>query len=371
VSFGGVVLDHFADQTLSLRNVGSVAFTFGQIEAPSSPFSIITDECSGSTLGPSGTCDVQIRFSPTDQGDHEGFFAVPLSGSSTNFAGVTLDGSGYGMNVTINQVSTENCPDATRLIVSVTDESDDFISGLVGGDFTLVEEGTVVTPGTVAPDTSNLSVVLALDGSSSVSNVLEEIKDAAQAFINDLEDGDEAAVFRFADNTEQVIGFTTISDTGKIEVNDAIEDIPVASGSTALYSVISEVCEYYNTAPAMNDRRAIVIITDGQDTASDIELEDAIDAAQVSGIPLFTIGLGTEVAEVLQALAGNTGGQYYDVLSEDVLETVYPQIAELLTNQYKIEYESNLSSGAFATVNLTVEYNGLTGEDSVEFEGCP
>lgn len=371
VSFGGVVLDHFADQTLSLQNAGSVNITLGDIEDPVAPFSIVTDGCSGMPLGPSGTCDLQIRFAPTVQGDHEGFFTIPLSGSSTNFAGVNLDGTGNSLNVTITQVDTTNCK-TVKLIVSVIDQDDDFLAGLTGSNFTLIEDAIAISE-TVAPDASNLSVVLALDSSGSVSDVLPEIRDAAKAFISALDDGDEVAVFQFSDAPDEIIGFTTVP-AGTAALEKSIDTITDASGETALYDALIYVCDYFDTAtiPAAYERRAIVLITDGMDTYSSSVLEEAIADALDAGIPIFTIGIGAEAEfiPILQQLAKDTGGQYYDAPTGDDLYEVYQDIAELLTNQYEIEYMSNSSNGATVTVNLTVEKDGMTGEDSRDFTGC-
>lgn len=369
VSFGGVVLDHFVDQTLSLQNAGSISITLGDVEDPGAPFTIVTDGCSNKTLAASGTCDLQIRYSPTEQGDDEGFFSVPLSGSSTDFAGVNLDGTGRGLNVTITQVDTSNCS-TIKLIAAVSDQYDDFVPGLENY-FTLIEGGKAISSGaTVVNDTSKLSVVLALDTSGSVSDVLGDIKDAAKAFIPELEAGqDEVAIYKFSETAEKISGFLPAGDSG---LNTAIESITQATGYTALYDALVDVCDYIDNY-ATKKRQAIVLLTDGEDNSSDQDLQDAIDYAKNRGIPIFTIGMGAEAEyiEILQELAESTDGQYYDAPTEAVLYEVYPDIAELLTNQYEIEYTSNLSGGAAVTVDLSVTYNGMTGADSREFTGCP
>lgn len=369
VSFGGVVIEHFADQTISLQNAGSINITLGDVEEPVAPFTLVADGCSGTILAPSGTCDLQVRFEPTEQGPHEGFFTIPLSGSSTDFAGVNLDGTGNGLNLTITQVDTSACS-SVKLIASVTDQDDEFVSGLEG-NFTLFEDVSGVSK-TVQADTSDVSVVLALDSSGSVEDVLDDIKAAAKDFVDALDTGDEVAIFKFSETADEVIDFTAAGDAA---LDTAIDSIATASGDTALYDALIYVCDYFDTAtpPAANERRAIVLITDGEDTASSSALEAAIADAQDAGIPIFVIGMGaeTEFIPILQELSEDTGGQYFDAPIEDVLAEVYPDIAELLTNQYELEYTSNSSGGATVTVNLTVQSGGMTGEDSREFTGCP
>lgn len=377
LSFGGVVANQFSDRTVTLMNAGAINLTFEEIDDLALPFSIEDDECSGRTLGPSGTCDIQVRFSPTEQGTHGAFFAVPLSGSDTDFAGVNLEGTSWLYNVSINQIDADACPDI-RLVVSITDADNNFMSGLTRDNFILFENGAqadqsefAVSPGA----SSNLSVVLALDTSGSVAGIIEDIISAAKEFVNDMDVEDEAAVFKFADSgAEQVIGFTMATEPdGKNMIVSAIDnEIVYIGGGTALYTAVTDISDYIVSDATVGNRLAIVVVSDGEDTASDIELETVISAAKEAGVPVFTIGLGVSNTEVLQVMADDTGGQYYNSESTEDLGDIYLQISELFSNQYEITYTSDSAGGA--QIALEVRASGsdssVLGEDSKEFEGC-
>jgi VWFA-related protein len=377
LSFGGVVASQFSDRTVTLMNAGSINLTFEEIEDLSLPFSIENDECSGRTLGPSGTCDIQVRFSPTEQGTHGAFFTVPLSGSDTDFAGVNIEGTSWLYNVSINQVDADACPDI-GLVVSITDADNNFVPGLTRDDFILLENGAQADQNTFAVSlgtSSDLSVVLALDTSGSVVDIIEDIISAAKAFIGDMDVEDEAAVFRFAESgAEQVIGFTTATEPdGKNMLVSAIDDeISYIGGGTALYTAVADISEYIASDATAGNRLAIVVVSDGEDTASDMELETVISTAKEAGVPVFTIGLGVSNTEVLQVMADDTGGQYYHSESAENLGDIYLQVSELFSNQYEITYTSDSDGGVLETLGVRVSGldSSVLGEDSKEVEGC-
>ena len=139
VSFGGVVLDHFSDQTVSIQNSGSSDLNVGQIartnltaaleDPPDSPFSIINDNCSGITLAVSEECTLQIRFFPVIQGAFNDSFEISSNDADENSVTVSASGDGRALNVTINQVEVDVCP-KVRLYITVTDKNDDPQIGL-------------------------------------------------------------------------------------------------------------------------------------------------------------------------------------------------------------------------------------------------
>ena len=75
-------------------------------------------------------------------------------------------------------------------------------------------------------------------------------------------------------------------------------------------------------------------------------------------------------SEVLQQLADETGGQYYFAPQASDLEAIYLQIANTLSNQYVIEYDSSSSGSGIIILDLEVDHNGDQGEDSKESQGC-
>ena len=109
----------------------------------------------------------------------------------------------------------------------------------------------------------------------------------------------------------------------------------------------------------------MVVIADGRDNSSlNIDLNGLIDQALDSGVPVFTIGLGDVNAENMQQLADETGGQYYYAPDESDLDAIYDQIAEIISSQYTVGYDSSSTCGDIISLDVVVEDGILQGEDS-------
>jgi uncharacterized protein YceK len=377
ISFDGVVLNHFADQTITLTNTGSANLPLEQLEGLDLPFTIELDECSESTLSPSESCDIRVRFQPTTQGPHYDVFVVPITGSDRDFVGVNLDGEGFGYNVSINQVDIVSCPEI-QLFVSVTDSDNNLVTDLDVDNFYLRENDTEIqwsTDNTVSTGTvSYLSVILLIDISSSTSDDLASIKDAADAFIDDITDTSEVAIFVFdgdgAEEAAEGLGFVIADETGRNTLHSTVATISSSSG-TNLYQAVLDVCAFMDNY-AIGDERAIVLITDGEAISTEVTIDEAIAAAQSIDAPLFTIGFGVYSeygTYVINQLAYDTGGLSFMEPDAGELDDVYLQVSNILTNQYVIRYSSN-SSGPI-TLNVEVDDGLWVGEDTKESEGCP
>ncbi len=372
VSYGGIVLDHFSDRTISIQNTGSRNLEIGQIAQAvplSNPFSILNDNCSGIQLAASETCTFQIRFLPTTQDPFFDTFDIPSNDPDENPVIVSVEGDGRGLKVSINQVDTAACQ-TVKLIVSVTDRDDDSVTVLDQSDFSLFENGVLIDQSAIS-DFSNqlaspISVALALDNSGSIEDSLPELQAAAKAFIDQMDPNDEAAIIKFATEVQVMQAFTT----DKALLKSAIDaDYSGAINITLLYDALWQAIE--DTAARVNDRLAVVVITDGEDRGSVKVLTEVIDLADERGVPVFTIGLGNVITEILQQIADETGGLYFFAPTKDELQAIYLQISQILSNQYAIGYTSASSGGATTILDVEVDFNNLQGEDSREFQGCP
>ena len=216
--------------------------------------------------------------------------------------------------------------------------------------------------------TSPLSVALALDYSSSTTPATLDIEAAAKDFIDllDTDNDDEAAIIKFDDEVFLTQVFTTSKDDLKAAVD---EPFPNKRDGTSIFDAAWQAIDL--TAARQYDRQAVIILSDGGDYHSVRSLSEVIDHALEKGVPVFTIGLGTINVAVLQQLADETGGQYFSSPASDDLQDVYLQIAEILANQYVLEYNSSLFGGVSTTLDVEVDFNALQGEDSKVVTGCP
>jgi Ca-activated chloride channel homolog len=145
-------------------------------------------------------------------------------------------------------------------------------------------------------------------------------------------------------------------------------------GSTSLYTAIYVAfneLERVNRARGGDARRqAIIVLSDGEDTASRLRYEDVVDRAKRSDVLVFTIGLrdrtvGTRPANeydfVLRTLAQTTGARYFLVDSEVQLPEIYTQIADELAAQYTIGYISRntVRDGAWRQVSVRIKQPGV------------
>lgn len=129
-------------------------------------------------------------------------------------------------------------------------------------------------------------------------------RDLAQGILTRLPGGSEAAVFSFDDQARLVLPRT--SDVGALK--RALGSLKVSGRHTALYDALYDATRYLRAAPA--GRRFIVLVTDGRDEDSSLELADGLRLAEQDQIPVFALGVGTPDERILRRIAKLTGGEY-------------------------------------------------------------
>ncbi|WP_373025802.1 VWA domain-containing protein, partial [Thioalkalivibrio sp.] len=274
--------------------------------------------------------------------------------------------------VTVNQVNAcaLNGPQA---FVSVTDQAGFPISHLVSGDFTLVELGseelTVDDVRHVAD--IGLSLSIAMDYSGSITDLpdaVDNMEAGATLLVNEMKANDDADIIKYANEVQPMNpdGFTAKKDILKA----AIDEPPDLDRDTAFYDATVEAIERFEDAKSAHDRKAVITLTDGEDTLENKDLTDAITAATGADIPVFTIGFGPFIQKNdLQDLANGTGGLFYQPAGDANLQQVFHQLASLLFKyQYVIDF-SGLSDKEGSSLEVTVEYEGVkdaTGTKTIQ-----
>jgi Ca-activated chloride channel family protein len=284
---------------------------------------------------------------------------------------VNVSGDAVAFNCSINQVDKSACPNI-QLFVSVTDSHDDPVTAMIQNDFSIYEDGlaqTIVNLSKV-PVAAPISVAIALDCSGSTQPIIADVESAAKSFLDLLDlnnDTDEAEIIKFAEDIETKQPFTDDKNLLLIGIDD---NYTGGTGETHLYDTLWQAIDSASVS-ATNDRRAVVVVTDGFDEGSvNHQLSDVVEKANESGVPVFTIGLGNAYISILQQLADETGGQYYFVPNSSDLESIYQSILNLLTNQYIVEYVSPSSGGETIDVDVEIDQGGLKGNDSKSVTGC-
>ncbi len=240
-----------------------------------------------------------------------------------------------------------------RLPITVTDKKGQFVSGLTQADFQVTEDKT---PQQIESFTSEeagrlpLYVGVLMDTSPSTAGKLKFEQESAMNFIQTVVRPRRDRVL-FATFDHQI---TLRQDfTDRLELLDrAVFAVKKTGDKTALYDAIWQFCdEKMRSVPG---RRALVIITDGDDTYSRADINDAIDIAQRTETTIFAISTkagfsavvpGVDAGQVqdhgdktLERLCEETGGRAFFTGDMLALERSFTKIATELRSQYLITY---------------------------------
>jgi hypothetical protein len=157
-------------------------------------------------------------------------------------------------------------------------------------------------PGAAAEPPSLVAFVI--DTSGSVGENLGRAQGLALGVLGSLPAGSEVAVFTFDDQSRLAVPRTS----NPAEVQDRIRSLRTAGRFTALHDALYDASRYLRDAPG--SRKAIVLITDGRDENSALNLEDGLRLAQEAHIPVYAVGVGSSQERVLRRIAKLSGGEF-------------------------------------------------------------
>jgi Ca-activated chloride channel family protein len=249
-----------------------------------------------------------------------------------------------------------------NMLFTVTDKKGRFVTDLGRDDFLVLENKK---PQSIAEFTAETDLPLRLgiliDTSNSIRDRFKFEQEAATSFIQNVvhRGHDKAMVVSFDTSTELVADL--IDDTDKLEA--AIRGLR-AGGGTALYDALYFACrdKLSKDQPRHKFRRAIVIVSDGDDNQSQVSRDQALEMAQKADVVIYAISTNITHAEtdgdkVLKYLTTETGGQAFFPFKVEDLEQSFENIANELRHQYNIFYrpEPLKADGLYHTVELKVK----------------
>ena len=238
-----------------------------------------------------------------------------------------------------------------RLAITVTDnKTGRFVTDLKRSDFEVYEDkASQEVEGFSAVSDLPLDVAVLMDTSNSVKPKLKFEKDAAVSFLQTMltERRDRALFATFDSQIELHQDFSNRLDL----LTKAIDKVK-AQGETKMYDAIYQVCEEKMLAPSLaGKRRAMVVLTDGEDTISERTLKEVIEIAQRSETIVYVIStkqagyFGVQAGTVdrkedkdLKKLAEDTGGRAFFTAEVIELERSFSAIARELRSQYLVAY---------------------------------
>jgi VWFA-related protein len=254
--------------------------------------------------------------------------------------------------------------DVTRvsLLFTVTDKKGRFITDLDKNDFEIVEGKRRQTISDFAAESDlPLRLGILIDTSNSIRERFKFEQEASSQFIDSVmrTNLDKAMVVSFDTSAELVSDL--INDTDKLTA--AIRDLR-PGGGTSLYDAIYFACrdKLSQDQPRYKFRRAIVIVSDGDDNQSRYTRDQALEMAQKADVVIYAIStnitrIETDGDKVLRYFAQETGGRAFFPFKVEDLDQSFENIANELRHQYSISYRPDplKTDGLFHPIDVRVK----------------
>ena len=218
-----------------------------------------------------------------------------------------------------------------EVYASVVDASGEPVRGLRQEDFEVVEDGERQVIAAFAAGDFPLTVAIALDHSFSMAGApLTAVKGATRTFLTALRPGDEATVLGISSQVEVV----ATPRQGRAEQVAAVDAL-TAWGTTTLHDSIVAAIE---SVDGSKGRRALVILSDGDDRYSEASAAEATAKARRSNVIVYPVALGKVRPPLFAELSTLTGGRSFHARELKGLDQTMTTIAAQLREQYLIGY---------------------------------
>lgn len=261
--------------------------------------------------------------------------------------------------------------DLVNVQFSVTDRHGRFVPRLTAQDFKVEEDGRRQEIRNFARENElPLTLALLIDTSPSVRPVFDEEKLTAASFLESiLREKDLALVIGFDQSVTLLQDYT---ENLKL-LKRAIEELEIGGG-TSIYDAV-----YLASKEKLSDeagRKAIILISDGEDTTSKTKLTEALVAAHHSNAVIYAIsnaasggffgrgrplgGFGGGDMRTLRRFSEETGGSTFVVSNENSFAKIFDQIAQELRSQYSLGYVSlnTARDGKYRQIKVTARQSG-------------
>ena len=275
---------------------------------------------------------------------------------------VTFTGAVKAQDDEVVRVNT----DLVVLNVTVMDKDGQYVPGLKLADFKVFEEGREVPIKLISSfgaQESPFAAVILLDTSGSMESRLSLGRSAAIRFLDGLRPEDVAAVFNFDHRVEQVQDFSSGRDLAPMAFSLR------AKGMTALYDAILRGAQTLAARP--EQRKAIVVLSDGMDTKSSASAGKALEAALAVNAGIYAVdmsatdgGVSKDIQSAMQlkSLAEKSGGRFIATPGGPALRDAFASIAQELGHQYTIAFRpaDQTRDGKWRTLEVKLSRPELT-----------
>jgi VWFA-related protein len=289
----------------------------------------------------------------------------------------------------------------TNVFFTAADKHKRFVSTLKKEDVRILEDGMPQEIFAFQPNSDlPLSIAILIDCSGSEERTLPMEKDAARAFLESVlrPEKDEAAVVTFTGEVTLEQGLT--GNMGRLRrAIDEVRFVPPAgylgggvvvggtppisgtqqilAGSTAIWDAIWATSNELLSASAEHTRRAMILLTDGQDTISQVRMQEAINRALKADALIYSIGIGDRYEfgideAALKKISEQTGGRAFFPNNEQDLTNAFAQIERDLRERYLIAYSSTNKTrdGSYRKVSIEI-VNPAVRKDNLKLNYRP
>lgn len=210
-----------------------------------------------------------------------------------------------------------------------------------------------------------VGTVLAIDTSGSMSGApLEAAKQAAVNFVRQSAPADQIAVITFSDTVQTLSGFTSNKDA----LVERIQSIQ-AAGETSFNDAVIQGVSIFDAARGTNLLANLIVLTDGEDTASQATLEDALAAIQARNVRVFGVALeGSDFnPDPVRQVAEAGGGLFLSTPDPSQLTAIYDSIGSEISNTQVARFRSPVFVPGEA--EFQVSYQGISTSQTYQVSG--
>lgn len=229
--------------------------------------------------------------------------------------------------------------DLVLLNVTATDAGGAYVRGLRKTDFKVFEDGREQEVTNFGEEETPFAVALLLDTSGSMEKRVSLARSAAIRFLDGLRADDAAAVYSFNTKIELIQDYSNSRD-----LSPKAFDLG-AEGMTVLRDAIFRAAQDLTKRP--EKRRAILVLSDGDDNRSSASVEKALNAALAANATIYCVdmaqaqvssGITLSAAGTLRNFSGKSGGRYVATPGGQALREAFAEIVEELGSQYTLGY---------------------------------
>ncbi|HUQ30880.1 MAG TPA: VWA domain-containing protein [Pyrinomonadaceae bacterium] len=270
--------------------------------------------------------------------------------------------------------------DLVNLNVRVIDRNNRPIGDVKQNEFQVFENGVPQQVAYFSREEVPISYGLAIDTSGSLRPQLAQVLEAGKAIITSNKPGDETFLVRFisSDKIEQVLDFSSNTE----DLLDSLDTFFVEGGQTAVIDAVYVTAEHVAEYKKGNDndrrRRALIVVTDGEDRGSTYKQEELFERLREEDVQIYVIGFVNELdkeggfirksprekaVNLINRLAGETGGRAFFPESLSDLPRIAEEIVRDMRTQYVVGYypTNKARDGSYRAIRVSVA--DATGKD--------